>query len=446
MRRRWLFAPLVLAAGCATTADRVPCLIEQEIQSVAPARVEYVVGHIDEAEPLATPSDLPGLWQLALAHNPALREAAAEVELARGRLIQAGTYPNPKVAYHGEGLGSHLQSKGNNTVELSQEIVTAGKRRLDRDAAGRALDAAATALLGRKLDELARVRRAWYDYQSLLRARQVNRDTVKGLEEGVEGTRHLVEDVKSHPFYQLLRLQVLLEQAKINLARSETNVAAAWQQVAAEVGVPDLPPPPSSPALPDAPPQWSAELVKQRVLSANTDLTLAALETDRARLAFERARAEAVPNVTVGVGYNRLFLEETAGVALTLETPIPVWDRRQGLIHEKRARWAQAEAAERSVAGRLSRDIAEAFARYEGARIQVDRLKKVIVPKLEQNLKLVRSGFYEAGAKDLTFLDVQTAVQTLAEARARLADAHRELWKAVADLEGLMQLELGEEP
>ncbi len=364
--------------------------------------------------------------------------------MARGRLIQAGSYPNPKLAYHGEGLGSHLQSKGNNTVEVSQEVVTAGKRRLDRESTGRGLDAASTALLGRKLDALTRLRRTWYDYQALLNTRQVNREVVEALEKGVEATRRLVEDRGIRPRTDLLRLQAVLEQGRINLARSETNVAAGWKQVAAEVGLPELPPPPELPPLPDAAPVWTAVAVTERVLSTNTDLSQAALEADRARLEFERARAEAVPNLTVAVGYNRLFLEETAGVAVTLETPVPVWDRKRGLIHEKRARWAQAQAAERSTSDRLHRDTAEAFARYEGARLQEKMLTAKVLPKLEESLKLVREGYYEVGAKDVTFLEVQAAVEALNDARLRLAEARRELWRAVADLQGLMQLELEE--
>jgi cobalt-zinc-cadmium efflux system outer membrane protein len=198
------------------------------------------------------------------------------------------------------------------------------------------------------------------------------------------------------------------------------------------------------PDLPVHVPLWSADAVTERV-SAHTDLSQAALEADRARLEFERARADAVPNVTVGFGYNRAFLEEAAGFAATLETPIPLWDRKQGVIHEKRARWAQAQAAERSTAARLSREVAEAFARYEGARVQVDLLTTKVLPKLEETLKLVREGFDRGTAKELTFLDVQVAVQAVYEARQRLTEARRELWRAVADLQGLMQLDLDED-
>ena len=442
--RRLLLAPLVLAAGCGTMADRVPALIEHQILSTAPMRVEYVAAAKTEPEMPTTPSDLAGLWQLSLSHNPTLREAAAEVEIARGRLIQAGKYPNPKIAYVGEEIGSHEHPKGNQSVEVLQEILTAGKRPLDRAAAGRGLDAATTALLGRKLDALSRLRRAYYDYQALVYAGQVNRAVIDSLETSVEVTRKLVEDAKTRPRADLLRLQALLEQARINLARTEANVTAAWKQVAAEIGLSALPPPPALPALPAIVPLWTSDVITQRVLSVHTDLSVARLEADRARLEVERAQVEAVPNVTLGAGYNRAYVDETAGLALSLETPLPLWDRKQGLIHEKRARWAQAQAAERSTAVRLNRDVAEAFARYEGARIQVERLTTLVLPKLVESEQLVRAGYF-AGVKDVSFLEVQVAVEALNEARGRLAEARRELWRSVGDLQGLMQMDEAEE-
>jgi cobalt-zinc-cadmium efflux system outer membrane protein len=441
--RRGVLLILVLTAGC-HSAEQVPHLVEAQVAAVAPVKAEPgVVPCAATAAVPEGPLDLAALWQLALAHNPSLREAAASAEAARGKLIQAGKYPNPRFAYHVEGLGSSEGPPGNISVEVSQEIVTAGKRRLDVAANERNLDANMLALLGRKFEVLTRVRRAYYEYLGLANTLQVNREVVRALEEGVEITRKLVEDVKTRPRADLLRLQALLDQAKISQTRTQTNLDAAWKQLAAEVGIASPPAPARLDGLPGAPPAWRAEAVTERVLAANSELRQASLEAERARLEYERARAEAVPNVTVGGGYFRGFIEQTAGGVITVETAIPVWDRKQGLIHETRAKWAQAQAAERTAANRLRRDTAEAFARYEGAREQVDQLTRVVLPRLEESLDLVRKG-YQAGAKDLSFADVELAVEALNEARLRIAEARRELWRAVADLQGLMQLDLCE--
>src|SRR5262245_43004390 len=44
-------------------------------------------------------TDLASLWTLAQTHNPTLREAAARVEMARGKHLQARKYPNPQFTY-----------------------------------------------------------------------------------------------------------------------------------------------------------------------------------------------------------------------------------------------------------------------------------------------------------------------------------------------------------
>ncbi len=51
----------------------------------------------DEAAAKPAAMNLADLEQLALEHNPTLAQAAAQVEAARGRAVQAGLYPNPTV-------------------------------------------------------------------------------------------------------------------------------------------------------------------------------------------------------------------------------------------------------------------------------------------------------------------------------------------------------------
>jgi cobalt-zinc-cadmium efflux system outer membrane protein len=306
------------------------------------------------------------------------------------------------------------------------------------------MDETTIALLGRKFDVLTRVRRAYFDYLGLRFTVRTDQEAVAALEEAVGITRRLVDEAKTRPSTDLIRIEALLEEARLRLDASKVSADAAWQQLAAEVGVPQLPPPAGDERLPDSVPVWDAKLVAQRVLSANTQLKEAAVEVDRARLEVERARAQAVPNVAVAGGWTRNFPELEAGGLVSLETPLPLWDRKQGLIHETQAHWSRALAAERSTATRLNRETAAAFARYQSARLEVERLSAEVLPRLRKNLELLRQG-YQAAANQVTFSDVFLAEESLNTARLRLAEARRNLWLAIADLQGLMQLDLGED-
>jgi cobalt-zinc-cadmium efflux system outer membrane protein len=198
------------------------------------------------------------------------------------------------------------------------------------------------------------------------------------------------------------------------------------------------------PGLPDAMPLLEAWAVRDRVLTVHTDLKQAIADAERARLQIGRASAEAVPDVTVAAGYTRSFVEEDRGAIVRLQAPIPLWDRKQGLIYEAQANYARTIAFQNSTANRLTQETAAAFARYDAARQQVARLTREVLPRLQDSLDLLIKG-YQAGAAQVTFTDVFQAQQELNTARVTLIDARRNLWLAIADLQGLMQIDVCEE-
>jgi outer membrane protein TolC len=164
----------------------------------------------------------------------------------------------------------------------------------------------------------------------------------------------------------------------------------------------------------------------------------------RAKLALQRARAEVVPNVQVGGGYFRSFSEQEAGALISVQTSVPVWDCKQGLIYQAEARWTQAEAARRSIVLHLGRETAAAFGRYRSALQEVQRLEHEVLPRAREGQRGVR-GLFQAGSAQVSFADVLQTQDTLNDLRRRLVTARRELWLAIADLQGLMQLDLDEE-
>lgn len=419
--------------------------IESDIAHVAAARPspELRACQADAAPPRA-PVDLPSLWGLALANNPALREAAADVEAGRGRLVQATKYPNPRLIYEQEALGTPGAPAGTVRVQVSQQIRTAGKRPLDIGVADRALDANRVAILGRKFAVLTRVRRVYYNYTGLEAAVRVNEAVVASLEKAVDITRKQVEEAKTRPRTDVLRLEALLENARIALITSKNNRDAAWQQLVAEVGLrePPLPAVPL-PGLPETVSPLEFGAVSGRVLAVHTDLKQAILDSERAQLQVERAKAESIPDVIVAGGYSRSFVENSQGAIISVQTPIPLWDRKQGLIDEAKAGFARTVAFQHSTAARLTRETATALAQYNALRQQAERLTKEVIPRLRESLDLLLQA-YQAGAAQVTFADLFQAQQDLNTARLTLAETRRNLWLAIADLEGLMQIDIDE--
>lgn len=442
-----ILSPLAAVVGCHCGPSGITRNVEAQISAVAstPAQ-ERRLPPVEETPLPDDPPTLEGLWDLALRFNPALHEAAAEVEAVRGRWIQAGKYLNPSVSYQQSKLGDPRNSAGSLSLGLQQEILTARKRPLDMAVAARAADVACLALAARKFEVLGRVRRAYYEYLALANVAQISEEVVATLERDTEVIRKQVEEVKSRPYTDLVRLEALLEDAKIGQVRSRINLAAAWRQLAAEVGVPDLAPPRTPGSLPEHVPSWQSAQVVRRIRAANTELQQLEAQVQVARLQVSRARAEAVPNLTVGGGYTQDFTDQFPGSGvLSVQMPVPLWDRRQGQVYEAQARLVQARAAVRTASTRLDRDAADAWARYRGALDQQQQLRADVLPRLKRSLDELRKG-YVAGAAQVGFADVILAEQSYDAARLRLAETRRELWRAVADLEGLMQLDVGEEP
>ena len=81
---------------------------------LSPAALTGVVGAQEHApspalavtaEPTATLT-LANLEELATRNNPTLTQAAAQVEAARGRELQAGLYPNPTIGYESDRINA----------------------------------------------------------------------------------------------------------------------------------------------------------------------------------------------------------------------------------------------------------------------------------------------------------------------------------------------------
>ncbi|HEX5471874.1 MAG TPA: TolC family protein, partial [Lacipirellulaceae bacterium] len=114
-------------ARCAETASRLPATLVAELPApIFPPPIESGASE--------KPLTMAEAEALAIAHHPALREAAAQVSAAQGKWVQVGLRPNPTIGYSGEEIGDDGKA-GQQGGFISQEIVTAGKLRLNRDVA-----------------------------------------------------------------------------------------------------------------------------------------------------------------------------------------------------------------------------------------------------------------------------------------------------------------------
>ena len=104
--------------------------------------------------------------------HPLLRSARESIEMARGHAVQVRLYPNPVIAgFTPQAAGSDSQWSGT----VAQDIVTAGKLRLQQQAALRAVQRTEYEFVRARFDVLTGVRQSFYSLLVAQRRAQIYR-------------------------------------------------------------------------------------------------------------------------------------------------------------------------------------------------------------------------------------------------------------------------------
>jgi cobalt-zinc-cadmium efflux system outer membrane protein len=179
-------------------------------------------------------------------------------------------------------------------------------------------------------------------------------------------------------------------------------------------------------------------LVRRFAATGSTLVKAAEAEIARRRLLLRRAEVEPCPNPTVGASYQFGFTRGSDAFALTLDFPIPAWDRNQGNILSAVADVQDAEASLRTLQNDQLSKVADALGRYLSARLLVQRYETEILPSVRTAQKLSAEGYAKGVFEFARYLQAQ---RTVVETTRSYTDALNSLWSAAVDLAGLLQLE-----
>lgn len=365
--------------------------------------------------------------------GPAVRAAAAEVEAARGRLVQAGVLAtNPVVtgdlARHANQPGGVNLDRG---VDVSQEVEVGGQRGLRIDV-GRADTARAEQLLvDRRRIVAAETRRAFVALAAAERRVELAAEeaALAGRLREVTRRRAHAGDVGG----------IDLQQAEIEAARAdrtgalaELERARAEQRLAGLLGAgPEERLVTVAGPEPDPHPVEVESLV-ERALVARPDLLAARLERDRLDAAAAAGRRAAlVPTPKIHVFYRQeQDVERIAGGAI--ELPLPLWDRGQGTaIADGAAVRAAAIEVER-LESQIPRDVRVAAARRTAAATAWRQFRAEVLPAARDMGSALERSY---GAGYLGLPDVLANRDRLIRARSDAVAAWVELVEAMADLD-----------
>lgn len=377
---------------------------------------------------------LADLIDLTLKRNPRLARVGWAVETARGRGIQAGLYPNPTVNVIGNELGDRTGPSGIWSAYTSQEIVTANKLGLSQAAAFKEVDQATLNLMAERYMVYTEVRQAFFEAVTLQRRAEILGELIKLADKSVENANKLLK-AKEGSQLDVVQLEVDLERYRAELEATQRAVPAAYRNLAASVGVQDMPIVSLAGNLDTPLPDYDLDRVRVYVLGVHPELRSAQVGVERAQLLVRRAEVEPVPNATVGAGYTRQGQNRSNDWDIGVSVPIPLWNKNQGNILAARAQVEETVSQVGRVQNDLVNRLATAFGTYAAARKRAERYKTAILPKAQQTYQLSLKA-YQGG--QFEYLRVLAAQRTVAEANLELVRSLGEMWRAASEIAGLM--------
>ena len=393
-------------------------------------------------EPVLTPDQAPltlaQLQAMAMSRNPLIRQAASDVEAARGAMIQAGAYPNPHVGYQSDDVNTGLTA-GYQGGAIGQTIVTGGKLRLAKASAEIDLHNAELALHRARYDLATQVRS---NYLGVLVARErikVN-NALTQFADRVYRLQAKRVSAGQAAAYEPLQLRVLAVQAQTQLIQSNQQYVAAWRKLAVTLNAPEMAPTLLAGRIDGPVPLVSYEAAREQILRTHTDLVTAQNAVARAQYQLRLARITPIcPNIDTNTVIEKDYTTPPYGTVVSLQVgiPLPIFDNNRGNIIAAEAALVRACSEYERARNDLFTNLADTFARYETNRQTAQQYHSSI---LVDQVRAYRGAYqrYQVDP-DADFNDVVTSQQTLASTISTYIQLLGDQWQAVADLAGLMQ-------
>ena len=390
--------------------------------------------------PDGRPLTLVDLQRLALDNSPVLRQAAAEVESARGLAIQAGLYPNPRVGYEGDTIGQ-ASSAGMQGGWIEQTIKTGGKLQVARAAAYQDVLVAEFKLMQAEADLRTQVRNGYFNVLVAKKNLEVTRALAK-LTDEIYKVNVLQLRAGEVAVYEPMQVRVLALQTRSQIVLAYNRQLSAWKQLAATLGLPGMPLTELEGQIDMPIPRHKYEEILAKVLTRHTDVGVAQTMVNKAQLNIRLAQLAPLPDVDLRYMAQKDNTTPPFGTvhSVVVGVALPLFDRNQGNLRKAQADLRRATEEGHRVRADLTSRVAEAFERYQNNRVLLEMYRTQMLPNQVQAFRAVVTRHFRAGERGGTsYNDLIVAEQTLVGLITNYVNILKEQWMSVVDLAGLMQ-------
>jgi len=347
--------------------------------------------HLTRLAPATTGFTLDQLIAMALACNPTLVQALAQVDASRAKSLQAGLLPNPVIGYVSEQIGASGPGETQGGF-IEQEIFRGGKLRLSRAKYRQEAVQAEMQVEAQRLRIINDVRIKYYEVLAAQQYLVVARELLANHEELLQTTREMA-NVGQANRTDVLSVQVAFQRARVKLRGAENRFKKDWQALVAVVGSPDLPVSGVAGDLEQDLPALSWHQALRLILEHSPQLKVARAEVLRDEITVQRERVQPIPNafLRVETGYNWEVNLTTVGVQYGWN--FPILNRNQGTIREAMAEVVRARGEVTRLELWLHQRLAEVFAHYETALAAIATYRDESLPQAHEAFQLNLDGY-----------------------------------------------------
>lgn len=389
-----------------------------------------------------TPLTLATALQRAVHDNPTLASFSSALRVADAKRLQAGYRPNPRLGLQLENLGGTGEVSGTRALEttlmLSQLIELGGKRERRIALATTNVDDVHTDYAITRLDIFAEVGRRFIHVardQELLTVAEsavaLAAANVAAVEKRVAAAR-VPRAQLNRANIELARARILHEHQQHNLSGARRRLAATWaseapdfERVAAVLN--------TQPAT-----RPLEELLAELRTSPDLKRYLSARRIHQAEA--ELAKANAVPNLTIGAGLRRLEEFNDEAFMLSFSFELPVLDRNQGNIAAALAGIDHATSEEETHYMEAQAILFTTYQELQHARVETAILNDTIIPQSQEALHAFETG-YQNGR--FSYLELADARREFLELRAEAIRAAASYHLFLIEIERLTGIGLG---
>jgi cobalt-zinc-cadmium efflux system outer membrane protein len=377
------------------------------------------------------PLSLDALLAIARTHNPTLRVAQAAIAESAGRARQAGMLPNPVIGYEGDQIRGGSYGGGEQGGFVQQTIPLGGKLGLRHDVYVAQQRTGELALATQQQRVEADLESSFYAALALQQEVETRKHLAALATDAAQTARQLA-NVGQADAPDVLQSEVEQEQAALDTLSAQRRYIAAFHQLAATAGEPDLPLARVTGDLnaSPAPPPSLDSILEQSPAVQQADQAVHAAEAE-----LRSTRREVVPDLTLRAGeqWNNELIRQNPNVATGAQSfasasiDLPLWNRNQGNIASAQASLSAAQAEAQRVRLALRHSAAPLIEQYSIAAAQTTRYKADLLPRAQRAWELYSDRYRQMAA---AYPQALVSERTLFQLQIAYIQSLGELWQS----------------